>query len=145
MFCFVFAHIFFNVFRYSIVNPNGVTCGVPGSISQYDRVAMLKDMGYRVEIIGQPITNTMLFENQPYINEHIESDVGIRDSTKLHVFSMVEHPVAILYNFDCIFHYRVIDIVKSLEGDPNLKGYYVKKAPCDDEGNAVVDTGFMVI
>lgn len=145
VFCFVFAHIFFNVFRYSIVNPNGVTCGVPGSISQYDRVAMLKDMGYRVEIVGQPITNTMLFENQPYINEHIESDVGIRDSTKLHVFSMVEHPVAILYNFDCIFHYRVMDIVKSLEGDPNLKGYYVKKAPCDDEGNAVVDTGFMVI
>lgn len=80
-----------------------MTCSVPGSTSKYDRVAMLKDMGYRVEIAGQPITNDMLSKTQPYINDHIESDVGIRGAcdmmwvpicicncySKIHLFDML--------------------------------------------------------
>lgn len=135
----------FNLCRYAIVNPNGVTCSVPGSDALYDRVGMLKDMGYRVEIVGQPITDAILAVQQPYINDHIEEDVGIRSFTKLHIFQMVEHPVIVSYNYDVVFKYRILDIVKSLRDDPNAKGYFVRKAPCDDQGSSVVDTGFMLI
>lgn len=68
--------------RYAIVNPNGVTCPIPGRSSpeeQYDRVTMLQDMGYRVDIVGQAITNDMLLDaSHHHINDFIETDVGIR-------------------------------------------------------------------
>ncbi len=130
---------------YALVNPNGVTCNIPGSNEQYDRVAMLQDMGYRVEILGQPIVNSDLVEHQPYISENLEADVGIRDYTKLRAFAMTEHPVVVLYNYDVVFQYRIMEVIDALDADPNLKGYYVRKAACDEEGSTIVDTGFMVI
>ena len=133
--------------RYGIVHPNGVICLKPGSkIEFYDRVSMLQDIGYRVEIAGQPITNEQLLLTQPYINEHIEDDVGIRDSSKLQVFRLVEHRVVILFDFDSnIFQYHISNITISLIGNLNLKGYYVRTPTCDDNGNSLVDTGFLVI
>jgi len=130
---------------YAIVNPNGVTCPTPDG-GLYDRVSMLQDMEYRVEIHGQPITNDDLLANgHTYINEHIESDVGIRDTTKLHAFSFVEHPVMIMYDYDCIFRYRIVDAIKSLEANPDLKGYFVRSSPCDANGSTLIDTTFMII
>lgn len=131
--------------RYAIVNPNGVTCPGPGG-GLYDRVSMLKDMGYRVEIHGQPITNNHLLDHDhTYINDHIESDVGIRDSTKLHAFAFVQHPIMVMYDYESIFQYRIFDVIKSLEVNPDLKGYYVRTSPCDANGSTLVDTSFMII
>jgi len=107
---------------------------------------MLKDMGFRVEIVGQPITNTILIENgHAHINEKIENDVGIRDSTKLHVFRLVEHPVAVLFDYDKVFKYRVFDVIQSLREEETIKGYYVRTPTCDSAGSSLVDTGFMLI
>jgi len=130
---------------YAIVNPNGVTCPSPDG-ALYDRVRMLQDMGYRVEIHGQPITNDLLVQNgHTYINEHIETDVGIRDTTRLHAWKFVEHPIMVLYDYDCVFRYRIFDSIKSLEANPNLKGYYVRSSPCDADGSTLVDPTFMLI
>lgn len=106
---------------------------------------MLKEMGFRVEIVGQPITNLMLQEaGQDYISEMLETDVGIRDSTRLHAFRLVEHPVAVMYDYDMIFQYKIFDAIDALQADPNVKGYYVRTPDCGG-GNTLVDTSLMII
>jgi hypothetical protein len=133
-------------YRYGIINPNGVTCLQPGSNTEYyDRVSMLQDMGYHVEILGQPIVNDQLLLAQPYINENIENDIGIRDSTKLHAFRLVEHPIVVLFDFERMFQHQLSSIVQSLMDNPNLKGYYVRTPDCDGNGNSLIDMGFLVI
>ncbi len=106
---------------------------------------MLQDMGYRVEIVGQPITNDMLEISQPYINDNIEDDVGIRHSTMLHGFRLIEHPVVVMFNYDRMLRYRLTAVINALIADPNLKGYYVRNTACDEEGHSNIDTGFLVV
>jgi len=133
-------------YRYSIINPNGVTCPKPGSNTEYyDRVSMFQDMSFRVEILGQPIVNEQLLLTHPYINENIEDDVGIRDSTKLHVFRLVEHPIAVLFDYERMFQQQVNDQFEPFINNPNLKGYYVRTPDCDGNGNSLIDMGFLVI
>ena len=95
--------------------------------------------------MGQPITNDHLTDTQDYINDNIESDVGIRDSTKLHIFRLVEHPVVILFDYDTLLQSPIDNLINDLVADPDTKGYYLRTPSCDGNGNSVVDTGFMVI
>ena len=127
------------------MNPYGVNCPAPDG-GLYDRVGIIHDMGYRVEIHGQPTTNGLLVDNgQTYIKENIEMDVGIRDTTRLHAWNFVEHPIMVLYDYDCVFRYRIFDSIKSLEANPNLKGYYVRSSSRDANGSTLVDPTFMLI
>jgi hypothetical protein len=136
--------IFLN--RYGMVNPNGAICSKPGSKTEfYDRVSMLEDIGYRVEIADQLVTNAHLLLAQPYISEHIEDGIGVRDSSKLQVFRLVEHPVVVLFDFDRLFQYQISNITRALIENLNLKGYYIKTPACNVNGDALVDTSFMVI
>jgi len=102
-------------------------------------------LGYRIEIVGQPITNDQLTDHQDYINDNIENDVGIRDSTKLHIFRLVEHPAAILCDYDTLLQSPIDNLISDLVTDIDIKGYYVRTPSCDINGNSAVDTGFMVI
>lgn len=85
---------FLSPYSYAIVNPNAVKeCQIPGKPRD-------ESLGFRVELLGQHITNDMLIQNgHTYIHQNIEKDVGIRDSTKLHIFTLVEHPVVVLFDY----------------------------------------------
>ena len=114
-------------------------------ISPHSTSLLTRLVGYRIEIVGQPITNDHLIDHQDYINDNIEDDVGIRDSTKLHIFRLVEHPVVILFDYDTLLQAPIDNLINALVGNPEVKGYYVRTPSCDGNGNSVVDTGFMVI
>jgi len=102
--------------------------------------------------VGQPITNDHLTYNEQgytnennYINDNIEDDVGIRDSTKLHIFRLVEHPVVVLFDYDTLLQSSIDNLINDLVADSTVKGYYVRTPSCDGNGNSVIDTGFLVI
>lgn len=87
----------------------------------------------------------LLANGHDYIAANIESDVGIRDSTKLWAMTFVEHPLIVFFNYDCIFQYRMVNAAQSLLNNPNLKGYYTRTPPCNENGDSLIDTSFMMM
>jgi len=121
-------------------------------LSPHSTSLLTRLLGYRVEIVGQPITNDHLTYNEQgytnennYINDNIEDDVGIRDSTKLHIFRLVEHPVVVLFDYDTLLQSSIDNLINDLVADSTVKGYYVRTPSCDGNRNSVIDTGFLVI
>jgi hypothetical protein len=45
--------------RYALVHPDAINCRNPDG-TFYNRVQLLQQQGYHVEIVGQPITNVSL-------------------------------------------------------------------------------------
>ena len=94
-------------------------------ISPHSTSLLTRLVGYRIEILGQPITNDHLIDHQDYINDNIEDDVGIRDSTKLHIFRLVEHPVVVLIDYDTLLQSSIDNLINDLIAGSDAKGYYV--------------------
>lgn len=94
---------------------------------------------------GQPIIDTELYETNPYIAENIALDVGIRDSMKLHIFNLVDHPIAVLLGFDTIFQQSIEEELDALLANPQLKGYYIRSPKDKSSGQAGVDTNFLAV
>ncbi len=111
----------------------------------YDRVKLLQSLGYFVEILGHPITEHDLNINNSYISDNIATDVGIRDSVKLQIWTMTLHPVVILMDYDMILQKPIDQDIDLLLADDNLKGMYIRSAPDANSGSAGVDTGFLVV
>lgn len=117
-------------------------CPVSGSNEEtYDRVKLMQSLNYDVEIMGHPITQDKLLEGgQEYLRMHIEDDVGIRDSTKLHAWRLTLHPAVILMDFNTILNDSLHEEVDTLLADDALKGMYIPTA-----SGVGVDTGLMII
>ena len=94
---------------------------------------------------GQPIIDTELYETNPYIAENIALDVGIRDSMKLQIFNLVDHPIAVLLGFDTIFQQDMEEELNALLANPQLKGYYIRSPKDKNSGEAGVDTNFLAV
>lgn len=123
---------------YALVHPDAVNCENDDGTT-YNRVKLLQDQGYYVEILGQPITNTDLVENQPYIAEHIEEDVGIRDSITLHAFNLEEHEAVVILDYNTQIQDSIQPEIEEFINDPTKEVEYVK----DSDGG--VSRGFMII
>ena len=121
-------------------------CPIEGTQGEsYDRVKLLQYGNYQVEILGHPITGTALATTNPYIVEHIENDVGIRDSTKLQIWSMMLHPAVVLVDYDTVLQKPLDNDIDLILANENLKGFYIQSPPDEKTGEAGVDTGFMII
>ena len=105
----------------------------------------MQSENYVVEILGQPITDTALEINNQYIKDNIPNDVGIRDSTKLQIWTMTLHPAAVLMDYETILQKPIDQEIDMLLADENLKGLYISSAPDVNTGMAGVDTGFLII
>ena len=123
-----------------------VSCPISGSGGDlYDRAKLFQSQSYNVEILGQPIIDTDLDATNPYIKNNIETDVGIRDSMKLHIWTLTAHPIAVLMDFNSVLLKPLDTDIDALLGDPNMKGYYIKSPPDATTGAAGVDTGFLIV
>jgi hypothetical protein len=132
--------------RHALVHPIATECPIQGTNGEtYDRVKLLQSENYFVEILGQPITDAELEINNQYIKDNIPNDVGIRDSTKLQIWTMTLHPAAVLMDYETILQKPIDQEIDMLLADENLKGLYISSAPDVNTGMAGVDTGFLII
>ncbi len=112
----------------------------------YDRIKLMKSLGYEVDIVGHPITNSRLEgSKQDYLMENIENDVGIRDSTKLHIWRMTSYSVVVLISYSTLLQQPLQEEIDFLLANDNLKGLYVLNAPDPETWGAGVDTGLLII
>jgi len=127
---------------YALVHPEAIHCpdGSGDVGSTYDRVSLLKAQGYHIEIVGQPITDDILNATQPFIAEHIEEDVGVRDSMTLHAFNLEEHKAVVVMDYNTQLQLPVQEEIDDLVADPNKQVKYVK-----DKDGGVSKSGFMII
>lgn len=133
---------------HALVHPMAIECSVDGisTTDTYDRVKLMKSVNYQVDIVGHSITHVDLENGQQYyLLENIEDDVGIRDSTKLHIWRMTYHPVVVLMNHNSILQQPLDAEIDTLMADDNLKGMYILNAPDPETGGAGVDTGLLII
>jgi len=100
---------------YALLHSGAVTCTGPNGL-EYDRATVLQNLGYWVKIWDSPMTEIDL-ENQPYILENIQNDVGLKDLIKLQALKLENHDFVVLL-------------------DPN----YVIKEPLDDAFTALRDS-----
>lgn len=143
LYCFLFSI----TFRHAIVHPEATECPLEGTNGEtyYDRVKLLQSESYFVEILGNPITNAALNLNNQYIKDNISNDVGIRDSSKLHVWNMTLHPAAVLLDYGTILQKPLDYEIDQLLANDNLKGFYIASPPDKITGMAGIDTGFLII
>jgi hypothetical protein len=78
----------YNATMYAIVHPLAVRCTGPDG-DEYDRVQVLKDLGYIVTILGSPVYPKIM---TPYLKENVNKDAGERDFMKLHALTYDNHP-----------------------------------------------------
>ena len=119
-----------------------VECPVQGNHGEtYNRVKLLQSQNYMVEILGQP----KLLKTHPYIRDNIPNDVGIRDATKLQIYTLMLHPVVVLMDYAMIIQKPIDADLDRLLADSSLKGFYISSAPDPVTGEAGVDTEFLVV
>eukprot|EP00551_Chaetoceros_affinis_P007592 CAMPEP_0203662284 /NCGR_PEP_ID=MMETSP0090-20130426/301_1 /ASSEMBLY_ACC=CAM_ASM_001088 /TAXON_ID=426623 /ORGANISM="Chaetoceros affinis, Strain CCMP159" /LENGTH=773 /DNA_ID=CAMNT_0050525047 /DNA_START=39 /DNA_END=2360 /DNA_ORIENTATION=+ len=128
-----------NFTMYAIIHPEAINC-LNTDGSSYNRVKLLQQQGYYVEILGQPITSTDLYETQPYIKDHIDQDVGIKDSIALHAFTFEEHKAVVVLDYNTQLLQPLHDEINDLVADPNKQVKYVR-----DKDGGVSKNGFMII
>lgn len=78
----------YNATMYAIVHPEAVKCKGPNH-EEYDRVKVLKDLGYKVMILGSPVRKAIM---KGYVQSNIEKDAGERDFMRLHALTHDQHP-----------------------------------------------------
>ena len=123
-----------------------VECPLQGTSGEtYDRVKLLQSENYVVEILGHPITDDDFAITNQYIKDNIQNDVGIRDSTKLQVWTMTLHPVVVLMDYNSVLQKPMDEEIDFLLADESLKGLYILAPPDENTGKAGVDTGFLII
>ena len=78
--------------------------------------------------------------NQPYIKDHIEEDVGIRDSITLHAFTFEGHKAVVIIDYNTQLQQPLDDEINDIVADPNKQVKYVR-----DKDGGVSKDGFMII
>jgi len=101
---------------YSIVHPDARYCSDSDGQDQYDRVAVLQSLGYRVEVKGEPVGIEDV--SDPYLSANVQSDVGIRDLMKLHAYTLTRHKVVVLIDFNTMLLQPLDDAVDDLVTSP---------------------------
>ena len=79
----------YNATMYAIVHPTAVRCeGLNGE--EYDRLQVLKDLGYKVTIVGSGESKKKNMAG--YVLYNIDEDAGERDFMRLHALTYDNFP-----------------------------------------------------
>jgi hypothetical protein len=79
----------YNATMYAIVHPEAIRCTDPKG-DPYDRVAILQELGYHVQILGNPIVPMAL---DPTVIEGLDADAGNRNMMPLLSLDFLGHPI----------------------------------------------------
>jgi hypothetical protein len=86
---------------YAIVHPAAQYCtDSRDGRGTYDRVKVLQQLGYRVEIKGSPVWGDVVTD--PYLQANASNDMGFRDLMKLHAYTLTRHQVVVVVDFTTI-------------------------------------------
>jgi hypothetical protein len=80
----------YNATMHAIVHPSAITCLTPNGDS-YDRVKVLENLGYYVNIQASPLVNPLEITD-PVVQQNLDADAGDRDLTKLQATKYDTHP-----------------------------------------------------
>jgi len=106
---------------YALMHPDAVTC-MSANGTDYDRATLLQGLGYWVKIWNSPLSESSL-ENQPYIAENIEDDVGLKDFMKLNALKLLEHDFVVIMDQDYILKKSLDPVLKELEDSGKIAAY----------------------
>jgi len=143
---------------YAIIHPEAIICNGPSNAQNgrrslqtsytYDRVAILQELGYWVNIWREP----MSLSDIPHMSSQVSTQPGIRDLMRLYAFNLTNHPVAVMMSFDTVFTNPLDSIFDSLINDTNKTAVYLTEngnnvnvgafcvKPSEEEFIAVIDT-----
>lgn len=79
----------YNATMYAIVHPDAIRCTDPKG-ETYDRVTILQELGYHVQILGNPIAPVEL---DPSVQKGIDADAGNRNAMALYLLEFTGHPI----------------------------------------------------
>merc|ERR1740136_399494 len=85
---------------YALIHPDAVICIGPNG-EEYDRATLLQNLGYWVKIWDSPVDENSLYD-QPYIADHIEDDVGLKDLMKLQALKLDDHEFVVIIDKDFV-------------------------------------------
>ena len=88
----------------------------------YDRVKVLEQLGYRVEIKGSPIWKDVV--SDPYLQENAPSDLGFRDLMKLHAYTLTRHQVVIMVDFTTIILDPLDEVIDEMLESDQIKASF---------------------
>ena len=127
----------YNHTLYALVHPSARYCSVNGR-PEYDRVAVLQSLGYRVEVKGEPVGIAAV--SDPYLASNVESDVGIRDLMKLHAYTLTQHKVVVLIDFTTALLQPLDDAIDDLLASTARAAFamdYATQLPADGLNHGV--------
>mmetsp|Transcript_3930 Transcript_3930/g.5729 ORF Transcript_3930/g.5729 Transcript_3930/m.5729 type:complete len:630 (-) Transcript_3930:451-2340(-) len=87
----------YNFTMHAIVHPDAVVCRDP-NMKLYDRVKVLENLGYYVNIQASPIDPSNAIA--PFVVDNVDTDAGNRDLMPLHAAKYTGHPMIVLMNFN---------------------------------------------
>uniref|UniRef100_A0A7S3V745 Uncharacterized protein n=1 Tax=Chaetoceros debilis TaxID=122233 RepID=A0A7S3V745_9STRA len=131
----------------AVVHPTAIECPIKGYVdTPYDRVQLLQQLNFNVEILGHPITESdLIAAGQIVLRDSVADDVGFRDLMKLQSWGLTLHPVVVMLNYDRQLKEPLDDKIDLLLANDMLKGLYVLHAPDSITNDFGVDTGMMII
>ena len=99
---------------YAIIHPDARYCldGDGNGAGSYDRVSVLQQLGYRVEVKGNPVGPYDI--QDPYLRDNVERDMGVKDLMHLHAFTMTSHSVVVMVDFSTLLLQPLDDAVDAL-------------------------------
>merc|ERR1740124_917812 len=106
---------------YALIHPDAVTCIGPNG-EEYDRVTLLQSLGYWVKIWDSPVDENSLYD-QPYIADHIEDDVGLKDLMKLQALRLDDHEFVVIVDEDFVLNNPLDPVFDELRESDDIAAF----------------------
>jgi len=109
-----------------LIHTDAVNCIARNGV-KYDRVRILQEAGYWVEILSEAVSKEDLEDSQPYLTARIEEDVGIRDTLRFHAWNLITHDIVVMIDFCTATLQPMNEVFVDLLNDES-KGMFIKSA-----------------
>jgi len=113
----------YNGTLYGIIHPDAQVCKDANG-NDYDRVALLEELGYWVLTWREPIQFAELEESK----SSVQTTVGIRDTLKFYAYNLTQVPIAVMVKFDTIFEGSVDSIIDELRDSSTQRVLYTTRS-----------------
>merc|ERR1740136_131942 len=106
---------------YALIHPDAVICIGPNG-EEYDRATLLQNLGYWVKIWDSPVDENSLYD-QPYIADHIEDDVGLKDLMKLQALRLDDHEFVVIVDEDFVLNNPLDPVFDELRESDDIAAF----------------------
>eukprot|EP00521_Asterionellopsis_glacialis_P016109 CAMPEP_0195292678 /NCGR_PEP_ID=MMETSP0707-20130614/10488_1 /TAXON_ID=33640 /ORGANISM="Asterionellopsis glacialis, Strain CCMP134" /LENGTH=712 /DNA_ID=CAMNT_0040353203 /DNA_START=27 /DNA_END=2165 /DNA_ORIENTATION=- len=135
----------YNTTLYAIIPGDAIECMGPNG-ETYDRVKVLQELGFFVDIQGAPVLSKDIEDD--YLRNNVESDVGLKDLLKLKAYNYTTHPMAVVIDYSTFVMKPLHNVFSTLEASTKPAAVTMDYSPYNtnaDANNRGIDTGLLFI